>query len=62
MVQRGQTNNKDGTSKADKTVQKLDKDLFRARDDNIEVRVLNSQHKTDLFHFKVMELKVHEDT
>ena len=26
------------------------------------VEVINSQSKQDLFHFKVMQLKVHEDT
>ena len=56
------TNNKDGSVKRDKDVQRLGNGLFKAKDDKVEVKVLNSYQKSDIFHFKVMELKVHEDT
>ena len=44
---------------------KLDAKLFISRetgDKEVNVKVVTSQQKSDLFHFKVMELKVHEDT
>ena len=56
------TKNKDGSVKRDKDVQRLGNGLFKAKDDKVEVKVLNSYQKSDIFHFKVMELKVHEDT
>ena len=61
MLQKNQSRNKDGTVKANKGIMKLGDGLFKARDDKINVRVLNSQQKSELFHFKVMQLRVHED-
>ena len=47
----------------DKKIPKLLESLFvSSKEDNMKVKVLNSQQKSNLFHFKVMELKVHEDT
>lgn len=40
----------------------MDSKLFSPREEGFEVKVLNSQQRSDLFHFKVMELKVHDDT
>lgn len=51
-----------GIAHVDRTVPELKNDLFRSCDESVSIRVLNSQQKSDLFHFKVMELKVHEDT
>lgn len=62
MMKKGMTKNKDGSVKRDKDVKALGNGLFKARDDKVEVKVRNSYQKSDIFHFKVMELKVHADT
>ena len=36
--------------------------MFRSSNSKVKVKVLNSQQKSDLFHFKVIQLRVHEDT
>lgn len=59
MMKKGMTKNKDGSVKRDKDVKVLGDGLFKARDDKIKVKVRNSYQKSDIFHFKVMELKVH---
>ena len=61
MLEKNAVRNKEGTVKSNKTIMKLGDGLFKARDDKLNVRVLNSQQKSQLFHFKVMQLKVHED-
>lgn len=53
--------NRQGTVKINKNVSQLDDKLFLARGSQIDVEVRNSQQESELFHFKVMELKVHED-
>ena len=54
--------NKTGTCKIDKHVPILDEHLFTANCEETKVKVLNSRQKSDLYHFKVMQLKGHEDT
>ena len=40
----------------------LTNELFTSTREGLNVEVLNSQQQSELFHFKVMELKVHGDT
>ena len=41
---------------------RLKDDMFTSADPDIRIKLSNSYQKTDLFHFKVMELQTHEDT
>ena len=57
-----QKNNKLGVVKLDKNMTELDKQLFVSQENRLPIEILNSAQKSDLYHFKVMELKSHEDT
>lgn len=48
--------------KLDKSVGALDTDLFRSRNDDLDIKVMNSQHQSNIYHFKVMKLRTREDT
>ena len=47
--------------KIDKNVPQLPEKLFKDHSKTTDVKVLNSQQKSDLYHFKVMELQTYED-
>ena len=49
-----------GLVNLDKNTAILEKELFKPTPD-MRIDILNSQQKAELFHFKVMELKVFED-
>ena len=56
--------NEKGIAKIDKNVPMLDEDLFSPKNpdqDKVNVKVLNSSQKSQLYHFKVMKLRNHED-
>ena len=62
-LQKQEEKNRNGNINLDKGVFKLTNDIFVPEDNqNAEVQVLNTQQQASLYHFKVMELKVHEDT
>ena len=46
MLEKNASRNKEGTVKANKTIMKLGDGLFKARDDKLSVKVLNSQQKS----------------
>jgi hypothetical protein len=54
--------NKEGLVNVDKKVKPLGNDFLQVDNDKMPIFILNSQQKADLYHFKVMELKTHEDT
>ena len=43
-------------------VPQLRDDVFTSEDPSLKIKLFNSQQRTDLFHFKVMQLRTHEDT
>ena len=61
-VRKNLADNQRGTCKIDKNVPQLSESLFKAKQNDVNVEVLNSQHKSDLYHFKVMQLRNYEDT
>ena len=44
-----------------KDMSTLEKNLFKS-DKEIKIDIRDSQREAEMFHFKVMSLKVHEDT
>ena len=61
-MNRQEMKNKEGIAHLDQRMPQLKGDMFRSSNSKVKVKVLNSQQKSDLFHFKVMQLRVHEDT
>lgn len=53
--------NKHGMVNIDQNVKRLEDNLFKPYP-AIPIEILNSQQESDLYHFKVMELRTHEDT
>ena len=45
-----------------RSINNLEQDIVKPRDSDIKLKVLSSMQKADLYHFKVMELRAHEDT
>ena len=39
----------------------ISKDLFKTDSQSIQIEVVKSQQRSDVFHFKVMQLASHED-
>lgn len=54
--------NSRGTCKIDKNVPQLSESLFVVKESDLNLKVLNSQQKSNVYHFKVMQLRNYEDT
>ena len=61
-LEKQERKNQAGLVNLDHNVAQLEKKLFRPSANEMKVQILNSQQKAELYHFKVMELKTHEDT
>lgn len=56
-----QSKNKAGLINVDKNVKQLMPNLFKPEPAHVKVDILNSQRRTEMYHFKVMELRTYED-
>lgn len=54
--------NRKGLVNCDKSIQFLDKSFLQPGNRDTSIEIINSDQQADLYHFKVMQLRTHEDT